>query len=79
LPNSIEDISSYAFANNSISTVNIPSSVIYVFDGAFEGNPLTNVKLNNLDVEIGCAAFGDPNEITTHNLPESYEYNNCPA
>ena len=72
LPKSITYIREGAFPNNDISVIVIPNSVVSIERWAFYGNPLTNVKLNNLDVEIECQAFGDANNIITHNLPESY-------
>ena len=44
LPEGILEISNRAFANSSIKTINLPSSITYIADDAFDGTMLNNVS-----------------------------------
>ena len=75
----LQAIENYAFSDNKITSVTLPSSVEFIGERAFFNidsnwdNLLTYVHLGNTtNVEIGCSAFGEPSEIETHNLPNSY-------
>ena len=79
----LHTISYGVFSNNQITSVSIPANVTIIGSNAFYNNTydeatdsysnlLTNVTLGNVDAEVYCEAFGDPSEIETHNLPNSY-------
>jgi len=56
----VTSIASYAFANQTLSAVTIPWSVVAIGDHAFEGNALTTLTIQGAP-GIGSAAFKDNN------------------
>ena len=54
----VTSIASYAFANQTLSAVTIPWSVVTIGDQAFEGNALTTLTIQGAP-SIGYAAFKD--------------------
>jgi hypothetical protein len=56
----VTSIASYAFANQTLSAVTIPWSVVAIGDHAFEGNALTTLTIQG-GPSIGSAAFKDNN------------------
>ena len=76
LTNLIE-IGGFAFRGNQITSIILPSSILNVGYRAFYRNPLKNVYLGNTDALVGCEAFGDLDELETHNLPNDFEYQGC--
>jgi hypothetical protein len=54
----VTSIASYAFANQTLSAVTIPWSVVAIGDHAFEGNALTTLTIQGAP-SIGYAAFKD--------------------
>ena len=80
----LKSIGSGAFYYGLFTSVILPSSVTSIGDGAFytdyydydkDGyfNRLTKVYLGNPNADIDCGAFGDPEDIETHNLPNTYD------
>ena len=80
----LKSIGSNAFGGGLFTSVILPSSVTSIGDGAFytdyydydkDGyfNRLTKVYLGNPNADIDCGAFGDPEDIETHNLPNTYD------
>ena len=59
-----------ALANNSLTSVTIPSSVTSIEDGAFENNSLTSVAIPSSVTSIGVSTFGI-NSLTSITLPSS--------
>lgn len=67
----VTSIASYAFANQTLSSVTIPWSVVTIGDHAFEGNALTTLTIQGAP-SIGYAAFKDNNLTSVtmgHNAP----------
>ena len=73
----LAEIGSFAFKENQITSIILPSSIELVGYGSFMWNPLKNVYLGNPDALVGCEAFGDLDELETHNLPNDFEYQGC--
>ena len=63
IPETIHEISAYAFAYNELTEVIIPSSVRYIGRSAFYGNKLQNVTFdgNVNNIKINCDAFSGKN------------------
>ncbi len=71
IPDSVETISDYAFADSSIVKITIPESVRYIGVGAFKGSSLTNITFNGSTIEqISNEAFRDT-QILSIVLPDS--------
>ena len=66
----VTSIASTAFANNALTTVSIPNSVVSIGDYAFSGNHLTSVTIPNSVLTIGTGAFFN-NALTTVSIPNS--------
>ena len=75
LHNGITEIGSYAFArNNSLASVEIPSGVITIGNGAFYGNKITSLSFSNSQnlKTIGKNAF-EKNNINRILIPEGVD------
>jgi hypothetical protein len=63
IPNSVKEISDYAFNDNNLTNVTIPNSVTKIGSYAFYDNKLTYVDIPDSVTEIGEGAF-DKNKLT---------------
>ncbi|WP_025744162.1 leucine-rich repeat domain-containing protein, partial [Aquimarina pacifica] len=54
-------VGSFAFWDNSLTSVTIPDSIISIVAGAFANNNLTSVTIPSSVTTIGGYAFGDNN------------------
>ena len=68
IPNTIIQISNYAFDNNKITRLTIPNSVIEIGKYAFHNNHITRLTIGNSVTQIGDYAFAF-NVITTRRTP----------
>ena len=57
-------ISAYAFYNNQLTSIIIPSSVTYIDYQSFSENNITSVNIPESVIEISCGAFDNTVEIT---------------
>ena len=57
-------ISAYAFYNNQLTSIIIPSSVTYIGYQSFSENNITSVNIPESVIEIFCGAFDNTVEIT---------------
>jgi hypothetical protein len=67
---SVTRIGLYAFSDDQLKSVTIPSSIVEVDHYAFSRNQLTNLTLPESVENIGYAAFSQ-NQLTNLNLPSS--------
>ncbi|MFC0852741.1 leucine-rich repeat protein [Halalkalibacter oceani] len=70
LPNTLEYIGDWAFANNSLTSVSIPDSVTVVGEGAFQENNLTSVDIPDSVTKIDGGAFRE-NNLESVDIPDS--------
>lgn len=70
LPSTLEEIGDYAFyACLAIETIEVPASVLYIGESAFEGDvALTNINFQGVK-EIGAYAFAETGNLGEVNLP----------
>ena len=68
--NSVTTIGDYAFYNNALTSVTIPTSVTSIGEGAFRANALSTVTIGNSVTSIGTAAF-EANALTTVTIGNS--------
>ncbi len=73
IPSSVTTIGESAFFYNELTEITIPSSVTSVGQDAFADNPLSKVELSNPNIELGNCAFNRKENISTHNIPDTYE------
>ena len=73
IPNSVEEIGEYAFANNgSLTTAILGDGITEIENGTFNACPsLTSVVIQDGVTSIGNDAFGGCNSLTSVKLPES--------
>ena len=73
IPNSVTNIGSYAFANDtSLTSVTIPDSVTSISQGAFNSCiSLTSVSIGTNVTTIGQGAFGGCPNLTSVTIPDS--------
>ena len=67
-PESLRSIGSYAFRNNSLTTVTIPNSVNSIKDYAFGGNRITTLTIPN---SVTSLSGFDNNQLTALTIPNS--------
>ncbi|MFS0726784.1 S-layer homology domain-containing protein [Paenibacillus sp. 1P07SE] len=65
LPDSLEYIGGYAFADNFLKSVTIPESVTEIGNAAFLGNMLESITIYNNEVNIASASLNDNNASLT--------------
>ncbi len=75
IPNGIKTIGHIAFANTSISKIEIPGSVTTIEDSAFYNTELTNVTIPELVNKIGASAFVKNKKLAVVN----FNATNCEA
>jgi len=68
--NNVSSIGVFAFADNQITDVVIPDSVIPIEDSAFQDNQIMNLTLGNSVNSIGVFAF-TRNKLTSISIPDS--------
>lgn len=72
IPDGIEKIGAWAFANNLLTSITLPDSVTVIGDAAFSRNKLTSVEIPKKVTSIGKSAFM-LNQLTSVTLPEGLE------
>lgn len=73
LPNKLDKIYDYAFAENNITSLTIPDSVTEITSYAFEQNNISTLTLGNSLVLIHQSAFSQ-NSLSSVTLPDSLRY-----
>ena len=68
--NAVTTIGDYAFSQNQLTSVTIPSSVTTIGEYTFYGNQLTSLTIPNSVTSIGDTAFSD-NQLTSVAIPSS--------
>lgn len=70
IPNNIQIIENFAFANTELTSVEIPSSVTTIGTAAFSNNKLMNAKIPDGVITIADSAF-EYNKLTSIEVPDS--------
>ena len=70
IPNNIQIIDNFAFANAELTSVEIPSSVTTIGAAAFSSNKLMSAKIPDSVITIADAAF-EYNKLTSIEVPDS--------
>ena len=72
-PSKIKSIGEYAFADNKLTTVDIPAGIEHIRTGTFRNNQLTSVTIRNGISGIQKEAFRQ-NRLTALTLPDSVQF-----
>ena len=70
IESSVTEIGSYAFYNNQLTSVTVPTIVTSIGESAFQSNQLTSVTIPNSVTSIGTYAFWS-NKLTSVTIPNS--------
>lgn len=75
IPNGVTHISSHAFGNSNIASVEIPNSVRHIGEYAFHSTNLTSVAIPDSVESIGNNAFANTKYLTKVIISKKYKPN----